>query len=180
VVHLGSHLGSGVESGIKRASDALGRAIQETARVTVLMENSSGYKNSVGSDLGDLGRIIDAVGSARLGVCFDTCHAFAAGYDLRSETGMERISEELKSVGAQKLKLVHLNDAKFPLGSGRDRHWHIGQGFIGSQGFINLFKNKLFDHGSFVMETPVSSEGDEDSNYAAAKSIIRASTGVRL
>jgi deoxyribonuclease-4 len=181
VAHLGSHLGKGVEFGIGRLCDALGIALQETERVTVLLENSSGYKNSVGSNLEELGRIVDKVGTDRICVCFDTCHAFAAGYDIRNEAGMERVAEEFDSqIGARRLGLVHLNDAKFPLGSGRDRHWHIGEGFIGAQGFANLFRNRLFCHGSFVMETPGSRPGDDARNYIAAKRLILASTGVRL
>jgi deoxyribonuclease-4 len=181
VAHLGSHLGNGIEFGTGRVCDALAAALQETERVTVLLENSSGYRNSVGSNLEELGRIIDRVGTDRIGVCFDTCHAFAAGYDIRNETGIERVAEEFESqIGTAKLKLVHLNDAKFPLGSGRDRHWHIWKGFIGAQGFMALFRNKLFGHGSFVMETPVSQPGDDARNYIAAKNMILASTGVRL
>lgn len=173
VTHLGSHLGTGIASGTERICEAIGAALQETDHVTVLLENASGYKNSMGSNLGDLGRIFDVIGTKRLGVCFDTCHAFAAGYDLANEAGVARVSEEFESlIGADKLKLVHLNDAKFPLGSGLDRHWHIGKGFIGTQGFVNLFRNKLFDHGSFVMETPISREGDDTRNYLAVKSIL--------
>ncbi len=176
VAHMGSHLGKGIEFGTGRICEALSTALQKTNRVAVLLENSSGYKNSMGSCLSDIGRIIDTVGPGRLGICFDTCHAFAAGYDLRNEAGIECVAEELDSqIGADKLKLVHLNDAKFPLGSGRDRHWHIGKGFIGAQGFINLFRNRLFDHGSFVLETPFSREGDDTRNYLAVKRIISSS-----
>jgi deoxyribonuclease-4 len=181
VAHLGSHLGKGVEPGMERLCDALGTALHKTERVTVLMENSSGYKNSMGSSFGDLGRILDTVGTDRLGICFDTCHAFAAGYDLSTEAGVERVVEEFESqIGASRLGLVHLNDAKFPLGSGRDRHWHIGKGFIGDQGFISLFRSKPFSRGSFVMETPMSRPGDDTMNYLATKRIIRASIGVQL
>jgi deoxyribonuclease-4 len=176
VAHTGSHLGKGAEFGMERLCGALGKAIQETSRVTVLLENSSGYANSMCSLIEDIGRVIDSVGSARLGVCFDTCHAFAAGYDLRGEAEMEKVIEDFDSkIGAKRLRLIHLNDSKFQLGSGLDRHWHIGQGFIGEQGFLNLFKSKLFGRGPFVMETPVYRDGDDARNYLEAKRLLSAS-----
>ncbi len=176
VAHAGSHLGKGAEFGMGRICEALGKALQETDRVTVLLENSSGYQNSMCSLVGDIGRVIDAVGVDRLGVCFDTCHAFAAGYDLRSKAGIEHLIEDFDSqIGVKRLKLVHLNDSKFQLGSGLDRHWHIGKGFIGAQGFLNLFKSKLFGRGPFVMETPVSRDGDDTRNYLEAKRLLAAS-----
>jgi deoxyribonuclease-4 len=182
VIHLGSHLGKGVEYGINNICDAILYALDRTDDVTILLENSSGYKNSVGSRFGEIGSIIDNVGSARLGVCFDTCHAFAAGYDLRTEQSMDETAKEFTSlIGAKNLKLVHLNDAKFDLGSGRDRHWHIGQGSIGREGFVNLFRNSMFNHGFFVLETPGSRLGnDEETNLRAVKGIIRAATGRSL
>jgi deoxyribonuclease-4 len=182
VIHLGSHLGKGVEYGISNICDAIRSALDATEGVTILLENSSGYKNSVGSKFSEIGSIIEDLGSGRVGVCFDTCHAFAAGYDLRTEQSVAAVEKEFASlIGARNLKLVHLNDAKFGLGCGRDRHWHIGQGYIGRKGFVNLFRSSLFGHGFFVLETPGSRiGGDEDINLRAAKDIIRAATGERL
>ncbi len=174
VIHLGSHLGKGTKYGIENVCNALNHALDKTSKVEILLENTSGYKNCVGSKLEEIGVIIDRLGSDRIGVCFDTCHAFAAGYDLRTKGDVEKVEKEFVSfIGAKKLKLVHLNDAKFPLGSGLDRHWHIGKGNIGRAGFVNLFENKLFDHGFFVLETPVNEEGDGGTNMAEVKSIIK-------
>jgi deoxyribonuclease-4 len=182
VIHLGSHLGKGVEYGMDNVCKAISSALDATEGVTILLENSSGYKNSVGSKFSEIGRIIDRIGSDRVGVCFDTCHAFAAGYDLRTEQSVAAVEEEFTSlIGARNLKLVHLNDAKYELGSGRDRHWHIGQGYIGRNGFVSLFSNPLFNHGFFVLETPGSRfGGDEEINLRAVKDIIRTATGENL
>ena len=179
VIHLGSHLGKGIEYGIENVCNALSEALDNTSRVEILLENTSGYKNSVGSRFEEIGDIIGRIGSDRIGVCFDTCHAFAAGYDLRTKSGVDNVEREFVShIGQKRLKLIHLNDAKFPLSSGLDRHWHIGKGHIGRNGFISLFENRLFNHGFFVLETPVSNEGDGESDMAEIKGIIKEATGV--
>ncbi len=179
VIHLGSHLGKGAKYGIENVCNALSYALDRTSKVEILLENTSGYKNSVGSKLDEIGTIIDRLGSDRIGVCFDTCHAFAAGYDLRTKGEVERVADEFIShIGAKKLRLIHLNDAKFPLGSGLDRHWNIGKGHIGRDGFVNFFQNKLFGHGFFVLETPMSEDGNSETDMAETKSIIKAATGV--
>jgi deoxyribonuclease IV len=181
VIHLGSHLGKGTKYGIENVCAALSDALEKTSKVEILLENTSGYKNSVGSTLEEIGSITDRLNSDRIGVCFDTCHAFAAGYDLGTKSGIDKTEGEFEScIGAKKLKLIHLNDAKFPLGSRLDRHWHIGKGHIGREGFINLFKNKLFGHGFFVLETPVDLEADSDQDMAETKSIIKEATGIDL
>ena len=181
VIHLGSHLGKGLSYGIDNICSAVSFALDRTSDVEILLENTSGYRNSVGSKLSEIGDIIDRVGDERIGVCFDTCHAFAAGYDLRTEEGVSSVEGEFRSrIGGNRLKLIHLNDAKFPLGSGLDRHWHIGEGYIGRSGFTNLFRNRLFNHGFFVLETPGGLFNDEERNMDEIKGIIRAATGDRL
>lgn len=173
VIHLGSHLGKGMPAGIKNVCDALSYALAKTDRATVLLENGAGYKNCVGSKFDEIGKIIDTVGSDRVGVCLDTCHAFAAGYDLRSPDAVESSMEEFdSSIGASRLKLVHLNDAKHELGSGLDRHWHIGRGYIGREGFTSIFSHKNFRSGSFVMELPEDEQGDHSDDMNAVVSIL--------
>ena len=180
VVHLGSHKGKGIDGGISSILEVLKHALDSVKGVDILLENTSGYRNSVGSNFSEIGRIIDGIGSKRIGLCFDTCHAFAAGYDLRSEAGTERTVGEIDSeVGLERLKLVHLNDAKYPLGSRLDRHWHIGKGHIGRKGFVNLFRNKAFASGNFIMETPFNEEGDDKSNMRAVESILIEAEGKR-
>jgi len=173
VIHLGSHLGKGAERGIKNITESLKSALGQTKQTAILLENTSGYTNSVGSKFEEIGTIIDQVGSERLGLCFDTCHAFAAGYELRTGRGIEKVEEEIKSfIGLDRLKLIHLNDSKYDLGSRLDRHWHIGSGYIGEAGFVALFMNESFNHGSFIMETPINELGNEETNMSEVKKII--------
>jgi len=179
VMHTGSHLGVGTSVGIENVCSLLGSAIGEIDGVDVLLENGSGYNNSVGSKFGEIGQIIEKVGTQRIGVCFDTCHAFAAGYDISTDKSVESMVEEFdSSIGLSRLRFVHLNDAKHPLGSGLDRHWHIGKGYIGRKGFVSLFRNKAFRNGSFVMELPEDEEAGHTQDMNAALSIIRES-GIR-
>ena len=182
VLHLGSHLGKGVDYGIERICNIMPKVLEYESKVNLLLENSAGYRNSVGSNFSELGKIVETLNSDRIGVCFDTCHAFASGYDIRTEKGVDSAVEEFTSqIGVSKLKLVHLNDAKYPLKSGLDRHWHIGKGYIRRQGFVELFKNRLFQRGSFIMETPSDVLGMADRrNYKEVKKIIKEATGIAL
>jgi deoxyribonuclease-4 len=174
VVHMGSHLGEGFDKGLENTRKALSFALDHSNGVSILLENSAGYRNSMGSKFDEIGAVIDTIGSDRLGVCLDTCHAFAAGYDIRTEAAVDKTVAEFDSnIGIGRLKLVHLNDSRFGLGEGLDRHWHIGKGRIGINGFISLFKNKSFTKGSFIMETPINGEGDEKTNMKATLSAIK-------
>ena len=175
VVHMGSHLGKGTKTGISNIVSTVSKALDSEDGVSLLLENSSGYTNSVGSSFAEIGDIINEIGSKRVGLCLDTCHAFAAGYDL---TSMEKVSamfsEIDKRIGNERLRLFHLNDAKFPLSSGLDRHWHIGKGYIGAKGFSNLFSMDIAQNSNFVLETPVNEAGDDKSNMSAVKRILSA------
>jgi deoxyribonuclease-4 len=174
VVHIGSHLGKGLKYGIANTSKALESGLASSGKVMVLLENTAGYTNSVGSKFDEIAEIIDGVGSKRVGMCLDTCHTFAAGYDLRTDSSVAGVMDELDStVGLGKVKLVHLNDAKYGLGSHLDRHWHLGKGYIGRGGFLALFRNGALNRCGFIMETPVISAGDEKMNYDFASSVIR-------
>ena len=174
VVHLGSHKGTGLEKGMENIRSTLTHALDIVKHVEILLENTSGYRNSIGSRMSEIGAIIELVKSSRIGLCFDTCHAFAAGYDIRSSEGVDKVVDEIDTyIGKERLRLVHLNDAKYPLGSGLDRHWHIGKGYIGREGFANMFRNRLFGSGNFVMETPVNEEGDDRTNMEAVSEILK-------
>jgi deoxyribonuclease IV len=174
VIHLGSHLGSGVDIGIDNICSMLNFSLDASEKVNILLENGSGYKNCVGSKFSEIGKIIDNIGSNRIGVCFDTCHAFAAGYDMRTLQAVERTMEDFTShISPSKLMAVHLNDAKYDFGSGLDRHFHIGKGYIGTGGFESLFKNKIFESGSFIMELPEDSLGSHSDDMNAVLSITK-------
>ncbi|MEM3227944.1 MAG: deoxyribonuclease IV [Candidatus Micrarchaeaceae archaeon] len=179
VIHLGSHKGEGVRKGMENIVDTIVFSLDKSdktgkAGVRLLLENSSGYSNSMGSTFSEIGDIFDEVSDKRLGICLDTCHAFSAGYDFKSAEDIERLAEEIDSfIGLKRLGLVHLNDAKYALGSGLDRHWHIGKGRIGTRGFVNFFKNRAFSSGSFILETPYEREGDDYRNLRATLHIMR-------
>jgi len=157
VTHLGSHLGSGVERGMRNVANICVQALDRADNdVMILLENTAGSKNSVGSSFDQIREIMDMIDSKRVGVCFDTCHAFAAGYDLRTD---EMITETLEkfdyTVGIDNLKVVHVNDSKGELGEHKDRHEHLGLGQIGEEGFHALLKRKEIRSLPLILETPV-------------------------
>jgi len=185
VTHLGSHLGTGMEKGFERIISAVNTAIDVTdiirerrsrgggGSVTILLENTAGTKNSMGGRFEDIGRIIDSVARDELvGVCFDTCHAFAAGYELRSaetlDATMARFDE---AIGLDRLKLVHLNDSKGGLNSRFDRHEHIGMGYIGEDGFRVILHNDVIRKLPIILETPVDDRRDDVGNLRVARTL---------
>ncbi len=174
VTHLGSHKGKGLAFGIKRVINACNKALKEANNDTmILLEITAGTQNSVGSTFENLGQIIDGIRpDNRVGICFDTCHAFAGGYDISSKEGVARTINLLDEIiGLEKVKAVHVNDSKGPLGSGLDRHEHIGMGYIGEKGFRELFAYKHFRNLPLVLETPVDSRQDNAGNIAKLKQI---------
>ncbi|MCY4253043.1 MAG: deoxyribonuclease IV [Thaumarchaeota archaeon] len=173
VTHLGSHLGAGAEAGIKRLVSAYKRAATVKNGVTILLENTAGQKNSVGSDFVQLGEILGQLEPAgRFGVCIDTCHAFAYGYDLRTEKGVRDAFGILdESAGGNALKILHLNDAKAGLGSNLDRHHHIGLGEIGKAGMRAAVRLAAKRHVPIILETPIDSVRDDYENVRVAKSL---------
>ena len=174
VTHLGSHLGEGSDIGLEKIVAAINRALSENPNdVMLLLENTAGTKNSMGSSFEDIKRILDRVENReRVGVCFDTAHAYAAGYDLHSPRGVNDTLGKFNSVlGFSILKVIHLNDSQVGLGSGRDRHEHIGLGYIGEQGFRALFKHEAVRNLPFIMETPIDERGDEKENMRKAREL---------
>ncbi|MDD4138417.1 MAG: deoxyribonuclease IV, partial [Methanoregula sp.] len=133
VTHLGHHLGDGMAGGRARVIAAINTALGASDNaVQLILENTAGEKNSVGSSFEHIRGIMDGIDEKkRIGICFDTCHAFAAGYELRTEEGIaETLGQLDEQVGLKNLKVIHLNDTKGDRGSGLDRHEHIGLGFI--------------------------------------------------
>jgi deoxyribonuclease-4 len=182
ITHLGSHRGAGLAAGQERAAAAIRRAVEATPRadVTVLMENAAGKSNQVGTTFNELSTLYKMAGKkaqARLGLCVDTCHAHAMGYDLAGGgDGLERILAEVDEyVGINKIKIVHLNDAKAPAGSGLDRHEHIGLGTIGREGFKKIINHPSLRHLPMVLETPREGAWDE-KNLKTVRRLRRAAT----
>src|SRR5919197_1231146 len=216
VLHLGSHGGKGTDNGIdqlvkacniafknyyRSSSSALGTTVAKNNKkkneysstkqdksVTIILENSAGKKNSIGSKFDELGLILDKLRSSyssystshrsnkasSFGVCIDTCHAFAAGYDLRTENAVnETLDKFSMEVGLKNLKVIHLNDSKDKLNSNRDRHEHIGLGKIGKEGFRALLNHKSVKNIPIIMETPIDSRRDNSDNLKVVLDLLR-------
>ena len=173
MTHLGSHKGSGEENGIKRLTDALNKVARTEADVMILLENTAGQKNSVGSDFTQLAEIFSKCKPVKkFGVCLDTCHAFVAGYDLRTKTAVQKTMKEFdETVGITNLKILHLNDSKGEINSNRDRHDHIGLGEIGKEGLGEMIKIMNKNRIPIVLETPIDDTRDDFENIKQAKSL---------
>ena len=171
VTHLGSHLGTGEEAGIKKLVEALTKAGQTKNDVMILLENTAGQKNSVGSDFKKLGEIFKELKPGKkFGVCLDTCHAFVAGYDLRTADKVKETFKEFdKHVGIENLKILHLNDARGEMGCNLDRHYHLGLGGIGEEGITSVVKFANKKKIPIILETPIDDDRDDFENVKIAK-----------
>jgi len=167
--HPGSFVKSDEESGLASISRGVSRLLDETAGTaqgtTVCLETMAGQGTNLGSTFEQLAAIIDACGpNDRLGICLDTCHVFAAGYDIRTQQAYAKTMAEFDEVvGLEHIKVFHFNDSKFELGQRKDRHAHIGQGHIGLQGFANFINDPRWRDHAAHLETP-KTEKDEDGN----------------
>lgn len=176
VTHLGHHLGDGIAGGRARVIRAINTALGESdTSVMLLLENTAGEKNSVGSSFEHIRGIMDGLDALeRIGVCFDTCHAFSAGYELRTEEGIaETLAQFDEQVGIRNLRIVHVNDTKGDRGSGLDRHEHIGMGFIGETGFRRILHHPAFKNLPLVCETPVDERRDDVGNIAKVRELAK-------
>lgn len=163
--HPGSHLKKiSTEECLDRVAESINIALRATKGVTAVIENTAGQGSNVGFAFWQLKRIIDGVeDKSRVGICLDTCHSFAAGYDLSSELACERTFEEFdREVGFQYLRGVHLNDALRPLGSRIDRHTPLGEGQIGWDCFRFIARDSRFDDLPLILETPDESRWAEE------------------
>lgn len=158
VLHPGAHMGDGIDQGIKRISTSLNKAHTATKgfKCRVLLESTAGQGTTIGHEVEHLGQIIDGVKQGeRLGVCLDTCHLFAAGYDIRDGDAFEAMMQAMDaSFGVDRIACIHMNDSKFDLGSRKDRHEHIGEGFIGRKGFVNVVNDARLADVPRILETP--------------------------
>jgi deoxyribonuclease IV len=175
VVHLGSHMGAGPKKGMERLINSIGIAMDRSksngrkSDVSILLENSAGHKNSIGSKLEEINMIMDGLSSKYTAICIDTCHAFAAGYDLRTKDKVSTFVNLLSdTVGLNKIRLIHLNDSKKALGENVDRHEHIALGKIGNMGIAAILQNKELTSRPIIMETPKDSVRDDKDNLAEA------------
>lgn len=164
--HPGAHMREGEEAAIKRIAKAINNTHEKTPgfKVLTLLENAAGQGSTVGHRFEHLSAIMELVtDKKRIGVCFDTQHAFAAGYDLRTEEGYGKVWEEFdRLVGVKWVRAFHLNDSKKELGTRVDRHEEIGKGYIGKVAFKCLMHDKRFEKIPMSLETPKSPDCHED------------------
>jgi deoxyribonuclease-4 len=173
-----THLGSGKERSpafsrrqvIRALKQARGRA----SAVTLLLENSAGAGGTLGSSMEEIAEIIEETGKGSgMGLCFDSCHGFAAGYDFREKGQSRALLEEIdRTVGLARLKLLHLNDSSGPLGSHLDRHQGIGKGKIGIKGFRSLLSHIAFRRIPMILETPKRGPSDDAENLSRIRGIF--------
>jgi deoxyribonuclease-4 len=176
VIHLGSHMGKGSKSGIDQLVKAIVTACSKSGGgLEVLLENNAGQKNRVGATFEELRLILDRLDSSKeFGVCIDTCHLFASGYDLRTKADVEITFNKFKDiVGLKELKIVHLNDSKGGLGSNLDRHEHIGLGFIGIEGIAAFLNYREIQALPIIMETPIDKRRGDEQNLKIVLDILR-------
>lgn len=178
VLHPGAHLGSGASEGIDRIARALDEVLTTVLEATpesvtrVLLENTAGQGSTLGARFEEIAAIralLDA--PDRVGVCLDSCHAYAAGYDLTDEDGYEATLGAFDdAIGLEHLACIHLNDSKHPLGSRKDRHENIGQGAIGTAFFARVTHDERFETMPMILETPL---GDDEGGHERDLKVLR-------
>jgi deoxyribonuclease-4 len=177
VNHTGSHGGEGFAAGLARVRRAFARALEQvgSSKVKVLIENTAGAGGTMGTSFEDIAAIIDAVnGDPRVGVCLDTAHLFAAGYDLRTPAALDAVLHEFdRVVGRDRLVMFHLNDSKVPFGSNRDRHENFGQGELGLSTFATLVNHPALADLPGIAEVPGSDgHGPDRENMEILRSLV--------
>jgi deoxyribonuclease-4 len=174
VLHPGAHLGAGPDAGLETVAGALNGifSAQPEIATRLLLENTAGQGTVLGSTPAELGAIFRTVDEpGRLGLCLDTCHAFAAGYDLRTEEGYESFLEAVEAgPGLANVAAWHLNDSEFEIGEHKDRHASIGDGHLGADAFARLVHDPRFEHTPLILETPL---GDDDQGHARDLATLR-------
>ena len=165
--HPGSHVGQGIETGIRQIVEALRYAMNPDAPVTVLLETMAGKGSEVGGRFEELKAIIDGVGNGKIGVCMDTCHVYDAGYDIVND--LDGVLAEFdRIVGIDRLMAIHLNDSKNPFASHKDRHECIGAGSLGEETFRKVVNHPMLKGKPMILETP-----NELPGYAREIALLR-------
>ncbi|MGC9467583.1 MAG: deoxyribonuclease IV [Anaerolineae bacterium] len=185
VLHPGAHTGAGLDTGLEQAARALRETQQaiQSYRLRILLETTAGQGTALGATFEELGRLLDTVdGRRNFGVCLDTCHVFAAGYELRTPEGYDITMTSFdQQIGLDQLYVIHLNDSRYPLGSHRDRHEHIGEGHLGLDGFQYIVNDSRLDGRPGILETPKSDDLHEDrENLARLRALADGSSPERI
>ena len=175
IIHIGHRMESSEDQAIEAVSQGIDQAFEKVKNgVMLLTENTAGQGTEIGYHFDQIKNIIEGVHDhQRMGVCLDTAHSFEAGYDLSNKDGIERTLEKFdQTIGLKRLYLLHLNDSKTPLGSRKDRHWHIGEGYIGLEGFRTLVNHPLLRHLPGIMETPRKDTVEDLKNMEVIRSLV--------
>ena len=175
IVHVGHRMKSSQEEAIEAVSQGINQAFERVKNaVTLLLENTAGQGTEIGYTFEQLERIIRGIDEEkRMGICLDVAHAFEAGYDLSRKEGIEQALESFdRTIGLKRLHLLHLNDSKTPLGSRKDRHWHIGEGYIGNEGFRQLINHPSVRPLPGIMETPRKDTVEDLRNMKVIRSLV--------
>jgi len=189
VVHPGNPGQAGIEIGISTAVESIREATrgldlkgasidsnreEERNGLTILLENTAGQGSSIGCDFEQIAELLAVLDDLPVDVCLDTAHTFASGYDISTESGLNKTIREIdRAFGTERVKLVHCNDSRAPLGSRVDRHEHIGLGHIGADAFRRLTRDSRFRRIPFVLETPVDAERDYEWNVNRLRELSR-------
>jgi deoxyribonuclease-4 len=179
VLHPGSFRGADREQGLRRTAAAIAASTRgldlAAGGLTILIENTAGAKFSLGGSFEQVAEVIDRLdGMVPVGACIDTCHTHVAGYDIVSEEGVYQTLQHLDAtIGLNRVKVWHCNDAKAARGSKLDRHQQIGKGTIGKETFRMLLNDLRLAHAAFIAETPMEKPGDDRRNVDALKKLVR-------
>ncbi len=184
VTHVGSHKGCGEAAGISRVAAAVALTLERApAEVMILLENTAGSGQGLGCRFEQLAAIREEVpggNRARVGICLDTAHLFAAGYPIHTEEGLDEVLAACdRIVGLQHVRLVHLNDSKVPFNARVDRHWHIGEGHIGLEAFRRIVNHPKLRGLPLILETPKKTEAEDQRNLTTVRRLVRSSGRAR-
>lgn len=175
ILHTGSASGENAASARSRAVSALLMVSDQGQwKARLLLENTAGERGDISSRMEDLAALLEKSDSRLIaGICLDICHAFAAGYDLSSVKGAAGLADAIKKhLGTESVKLIHLNDSKKAMGSGVDRHEHLGEGFIGIQGLRRMVRHPAFKDVPLILETPKKTEDDDKRNLKTVRNSL--------
>jgi len=175
IIHIGHRMEASEDQALEAVSQGIDQAFERAKNsVILLLENTAGQGTEIGYNFEHLRRILDGVHDReRMGICLDTAHAFEAGYDLSRKEGIEQTLESFdRTIGLKRLHLLHLNDSKTPLGSRKDRHWHIGEGYLGKEGFRGLINHPSIRILPGIMETPRKDTVEDLKNMTVIRSLM--------
>jgi deoxyribonuclease-4 len=169
VLHAGCRKPGQID-GLHRIARGLRRILKDHTLPQILLENTAGERGEIGSQFSELADLLQRIGSDRVGICLDTCHTLAAGYDITTPKGTASLVREIHdTIGLSAIQLIHANDSKKGLGSHVDRHEHIGAGAVGAPGFRSLLWRTPLRHIPMILETPKESEEDDTRNLRAIR-----------